>query len=860
MKGTFISHSSKDNVIVEGLISRFSNDKVWCDNWDLDSGDVLIDKIERGIDESRIFLLILSKHSINSRWVKYESNMALCRFLQDEHYRIVVATLDSIEIPTRFSPFKYCECDNRETASDVIYSFLQNIKEDELSTRRRFVNRSKELQTIENAIDDRAIRFIKIVGFLGIGKRSLIKEAALRFYTHPHLVEIQFTSAHFGSRFTLELCSKAGIDIPDDGSDSATLYNHNLLAIDTLLQKGVCILFTGIESILDDDGIPNQDFLTLLEVYKDNPNLVSHPWFLVSTRWPRISCLDPSTVQDLKVDSLETRHLGTIIRYEVELTSPNANVSEEDILLLAEKLHGYPLAGRIAAPILARYGSISYLNDRMGKHVVEEIKTDVAENIISAVDLSDDEKRIVELLALFSYSLDVEAIAFSLELDDDSIIYAIDHLAQYNLVSIDRFGLTLHPLVGDYYYKIGRNHKELVPGLDKLSNLSLERLKASSTEDPDYVHLLSSTTQLLFYSGRYEEARQLRSDLLGELRRAAIDMYYRPDYDLSLVYCEEYLETKPGDKDILYTKARCLSRLGRGEASESILHSLLNGEQNKRSRAKYYRALGRIYMENEPNSASSKKKAEEYLITSINYYEHESAYQSLGDLMYKSGRFPDAEYYLKKKLKISPNDPFALSTYADVLWHIGNKPEAVETISKAIQLSPRTANFYFRAARFLHEQAPPYEPAYQYYKTAVDLDDSFVDAKLSLADVCTDMDKIPEAISILGKIKKESLPKEKSIVFETIEAGVYIKQENIDEAEKKVSHLLSINHSTIVLIRAIQLGLLKYKDLKNKSLFSLAQNELNKASEFVKEGLNGEPDNPALLNYKDRIDGLGHSK
>jgi len=93
IKKTFISHSSKDKEIVNELAEKLHETNVWFDLWDMEVGDELSEKIETGIDEAKNFLIVLSKNSVKSSWVRYELNMAIIKYLENEDYRIIVASV-----------------------------------------------------------------------------------------------------------------------------------------------------------------------------------------------------------------------------------------------------------------------------------------------------------------------------------------------------------------------------------------------------------------------------------------------------------------------------------------------------------------------------------------------------------------------------------------------------------------------------------------------------------------------------------------------------------------------------------------------------------------------------------------------
>lgn len=96
MKDLFICHSSKDKPFVR-LIGRTLKSfgvKVWLDEWELRVGDSLHTKIEDGIKDSSFMLVVLSKNSLNSQWVKRELNSGLSLELNKKNIYVIPALVD----------------------------------------------------------------------------------------------------------------------------------------------------------------------------------------------------------------------------------------------------------------------------------------------------------------------------------------------------------------------------------------------------------------------------------------------------------------------------------------------------------------------------------------------------------------------------------------------------------------------------------------------------------------------------------------------------------------------------------------------------------------------------------------------
>lgn len=100
----FVSHSHEDKErFVNGFVNKLNDESidVWYDTWDLGIGDSLIQKIfEEGIENAKFFFIILSKHSINSNWVKDELNSAFVKKIEEKTKILPIIIDKDIKIPT----------------------------------------------------------------------------------------------------------------------------------------------------------------------------------------------------------------------------------------------------------------------------------------------------------------------------------------------------------------------------------------------------------------------------------------------------------------------------------------------------------------------------------------------------------------------------------------------------------------------------------------------------------------------------------------------------------------------------------------------------------------------------------------
>ncbi len=97
----FINHSSKDEQYVQRIAKSLKDQgiDVWYDEWSIGVGDSLVSKIEAGIADSNVLLVILSKASIKSSWVRAEINAFFNKAMSDRNIRLIPVLLEDVEVP-----------------------------------------------------------------------------------------------------------------------------------------------------------------------------------------------------------------------------------------------------------------------------------------------------------------------------------------------------------------------------------------------------------------------------------------------------------------------------------------------------------------------------------------------------------------------------------------------------------------------------------------------------------------------------------------------------------------------------------------------------------------------------------------
>lgn len=120
----FLSHNSADKKIVR-IIAKKLNDsglKVWFDEWVIKPGDNICLEIEKGLEESKILILFISKKSMESNWVALERSTAIFRDPTNKNRRFIPLLIEDCIIPDSLKIYKYIsyKSDSESSVKELI--------------------------------------------------------------------------------------------------------------------------------------------------------------------------------------------------------------------------------------------------------------------------------------------------------------------------------------------------------------------------------------------------------------------------------------------------------------------------------------------------------------------------------------------------------------------------------------------------------------------------------------------------------------------------------------------------------------------------------------------------------------------
>lgn len=144
MAKIFISHSSKDKKFVRELASDLEKlgHKPWLDEREIKTGESIPSKIEQGISKADYMIVVLSKDSVKSEWVKKELQPMHMYETEQKKKLILPVLISDCKIPPLLKPIKYA--DFRKSYSVGLVELMEKIKNKGIEDQERIVFLSRE--------------------------------------------------------------------------------------------------------------------------------------------------------------------------------------------------------------------------------------------------------------------------------------------------------------------------------------------------------------------------------------------------------------------------------------------------------------------------------------------------------------------------------------------------------------------------------------------------------------------------------------------------------------------------------------------------------------------------------------------
>ena len=678
----FLSHNFSDKNFVKSVYENLSATHAVFDEKTFPPNSYLIDEIKNSMIDCDIFVLFLSRESLESKWVQGEIDLAKELSFVKSLKKIMVFLLDDTkwsELPEKFQQYRAEAVPNPIQISIIIRNELHL-----LSTNKKdeFYGREDDVKKITGDIVmmDKKPRFIFLSGPDGIGRRTLAREVYRKLYT--------FVSG----TIELEIDEFANFD-----SIHASLlkYTSNWRAREYLEErekfesKSESEKSQEIGSMIDKICLPSKQAL-LVDISRlhinnadqENKLLKSFTSCLNNHSWPHVVFISKVSID---IDHLEGGYAyqvyplsegDSIYLFRMLTSLYGVNIPPSEKQIIEQSVIGHPGLINMVATYLKT--NPNYKINKTHGTIVSKVRTEVSRLV---QDFVKNDIELEKIIGLFGMA---EIISFN-EANDISSNWpefeeGLSKLIDSGFLQYQRNYYRLSSYLQNEAQKHSKNHRnELLPKISSLLK------KYSELEDESYVPIDMLDTRIVSHLTTNSPLPDYLKNFLMpiQLIKASKARYYERDYVDALKLAKEAYEwrTKLSADGIIETWrfiGLSSARIGNEEqfsffkeqysqvpnnSKKDIVFNFVNGFKS--------RLNGKL------------KDALNYLVKILDKRDIDAfVYREIATIYSFDERFNEAIAYADKALSIDVDNPFILDIKAWALLSLYRKERVSNLVSK----------------------------------------------------------------------------------------------------------------------------------------------------------------------------------
>lgn len=382
MNKVFLSHSSKQKAYVETIANKLGKNNVVYDKYTFEAGEITIEEIYKGIDQTGIFVFFISKESLESTWVKKEILKAEEYLKSDKIKKFLPIIIDpdinheNENIPEWIKDTYNLKYFAKPTkVYDLIKQSLLIVNWDLYPKKKElnqlFIGRTNQIKEFEQRIFDYDLptpSTIFTCGLSSIGRRKFLKHVLVNSnyiknnYNFPSIILDNRNSIEdfILKIFGLGYSDKSLEDISN--LSSVTIDDKVNIALDLILE---------LEK--------NKDILLVLDHYSII-NSVGHisDWYLkLIDKMSSINNLCICIISSAKLKNYQYRYINNIFAINIPELEPyerasyfkailkieNLELDKDSFKIITELFSGFPEQISFTSSILKEEGEKYLLNN-----------------------------------------------------------------------------------------------------------------------------------------------------------------------------------------------------------------------------------------------------------------------------------------------------------------------------------------------------------------------------------------------------------------------------------------------------------------------------------------------------------------
>jgi tetratricopeptide (TPR) repeat protein len=688
----FLSHSSSDAEFVTAVANELGRQYTWLDTQAFTNGDELLAGLDKGLSESGVFALFVSRASLQSLYVAFEIAEARQLKVIGSLQRILVYVLDPAISLNSIPKWLTRGHVSRADSSKGVARSIRHALDQEIAGRHGavFVGRTSELASAERRLlptdGSPPPRQLYIAGLPGVGRRTVLQRLARDHWRLSHSITIRIETTDNLADIGTKLADKFEPynTVAAFGAIAANIARENqgalLNRLSTYLSRAVesqeLIVFLDDGGLLTNDGALSDVAVTLLSLIQTLPSLYVG---FISTRRPTgLLPHQQASLAELLLPALIPQDSKQLVA--ALLGRANLRVSGEKLGALAGATAGYPPSAYQLIEMVKQYGVDVALTDA-SRFASSRYGPMAA--YLRKVFLSSSEKGLLRLLATSS-PLPLPVLGAVCGLSPRDLTSALIHLIDVSLLLVDD--------VGEYWIAspvadlIARDWGEV--DKNTYARLADELDAYIGTLGPDVPRL--SLARVLFRAHQLadDDAHRASSfNLASDLLSVAERMYHRRDYRRAVDLARAVIEVRPRNYDARYHLSRALIKSADFEEADVQIEQL--------ARMGYKRESSFLagFLERHRNHPKDALKHYERALSFG--YGGLSIHREMAQCCLALEDLAGAKAHLTKASRSGTDNPYILDLYIVIAAKEGNEAEARQRLAQ-LELVDESAFYYHR--------------------------------------------------------------------------------------------------------------------------------------------------------------------
>ena len=550
MANIFLSHSSKDKeryvrLVAEKLEKEFDEHSVHYDEHTFEAGMKSLEEIEKSLHKTDLFVIFLSRASLNSDWVQKELFVARESNIIKRIYPIVIEenlNWNDKEIPEWLKEYNLRYISKPSKAVQLIRKRLIEITWDQTPETSYkdtiFVGRNAQVQDFEERkydYDKETVVAYFASGIVQIGRKSFLKHCFVKtnivdVQTCPSIIEV---GMYDGIENLIVYLRDLGFS---DGIDISNFMNQSLMEktemlsriLDSISDNKEVVIIEDKGCIVTHEGTVCEWFIEALRKMKKKTRTLLGVASKFNVKLP-VACDEMYVIKISPMDKTESA--GLLQKY---LDQKGVSLKREDFKNYVNLMNGFPAQVKFTASLLQKYGAEKTYD------YSSEIKNYDSEIIIQLMRPYEDNEEYKEFIMLL---VELDMVTYrtiqSIVSDDNFVSDIINKLYIDGIIEfygVNREYIKIAYAVYEYItragYKLSEKYRNAIN--DYITNF-LDKYEYAELDMPDYLFKIKEQVK----NGKHNSEYMLPSQYL----KTMVELYEKDrDYTRVIEFADTILK------------------------------------------------------------------------------------------------------------------------------------------------------------------------------------------------------------------------------------------------------------------------------------------------------------------------------